>query len=113
MLTINDIEFDTKIMVSSKDKENGMMGKKFNNPNQGMLFIMEPGEHCFWMKNCIIPLDILFIDNNIITEIYSNCPPCDTKECMNYCGVGDLILELPSGTCKKLDIKKGDSISFI
>jgi uncharacterized membrane protein (UPF0127 family) len=63
------------------------------------------------MKNCIIPLDIIFIDNDTITEIHSNCPPCKTKDCENYCGEGDMILELQGGTCKDLGIKIGDKIN--
>lgn len=111
-ITINDIDFDVKIMITSKDKENGMMNKKFNKPNQGMLFLMDSDEHCFWMKNCIIPLDIIYIKNNQITNIHHNCQPCKSNDCNNYCGNGDMIIELMGGTCNKLNIKKGDLISF-
>jgi len=109
-LIINKNKFKVKTVMSPKDTSRGMMNKKFNNTFNGMLFIMSEGSHCFWMKNCIIPLDIIFIDNGIITKIHHNCPPCKTKECKNYCGEGDMILELQGGTCKELNIKIGDSI---
>ena len=109
-LIINKNKFKVKTVISSKDTSKGMMNKKFDDTFNGMLFIMSEGSHCFWMKNCIIPLDIIFIDNGIITKIHHNCPPCKTKECKNYCGEGDMILELQGGTCKELNINIGDSI---
>ena len=48
----------------------------------------------------------------MVTEhIHHNCPPCKTKDCNNYCGYGDTILEVDGNTCKKLGIKIGDKIS--
>jgi uncharacterized membrane protein (UPF0127 family) len=110
-LIINKNKFKVKTVISSKDTSRGMMNKQFDDTFNGMLFIMSEGEHCFWMKNCIISLDIIFIDNDTITEIHSNCSPCKTKDCENYCGEGDMILELQGGTCKKLGIKIGDKIN--
>lgn len=112
VISVNDIDFNVKTMITPKDKSTGMMGKKFKSSNQGMLFLMDEGEHCFWMKGCVTPLDIIFIQDNRITEIYSNCEPCRSNNCGNYCGKGNLVLELMGGTCKKLGIKKGDLISF-
>lgn len=109
-LKINNSEFDVKAVISQKDISTGMMRKKFNSELDGMLFMMSEGQHCFWMKNCITHLDIIFIENNLITQIHHNCPPCKTKNCRNYCGEGDLVLELSGGICKKLGIKSGDKI---
>ena len=36
-----------------------------------------------------------------------------SEDCDRYDGYGDLILELPGGTCKKYDIKEGDSIDLL
>jgi uncharacterized membrane protein (UPF0127 family) len=58
-------------------------------------------------------LEDSFIGNNRITEIHSDCPKCVTKDCKNYCGFGELVLELPSKTCESLNIKKGDKVEII
>ena len=58
-------------------------------------------------------LDIIFIDNNTISKIHHNCKPCFTDECERFEGSGDLVLELPGGTCKKYDIKKDDEVELI
>jgi uncharacterized membrane protein (UPF0127 family) len=78
-----------------------------------MLFLLPKfGLQSFWMKNCIIPLDILFIDDNHIESISHNCPPCKSDDCPSYKGYGSMVLELPGGTCKKYDIFDGDSIDL-
>jgi uncharacterized membrane protein (UPF0127 family) len=110
-ININNLKIRVKPMITSKDIQIGMMGREFDNTFEGMIFIMDEGDHCFWMKNCIIPLDIIFINNNKITKIHHNCPPCKTKECDNYCGYGDLVLELPGGYCIKNNIKEADILN--
>jgi uncharacterized membrane protein (UPF0127 family) len=112
IISIGKKKFKVKTVVSKKDTVNGMMNKKFNTEFNGMLFIMDEGEHCFWMKNCIIPLDIIYIEDGKISEIFHNCPPCKTEECPNYCGEGDFILEIKGGTAKKYGFKIGDLINI-
>jgi uncharacterized membrane protein (UPF0127 family) len=112
-ITINDNPFKVKLAISEKERSNGMMGKRFNDEFNGMLFVQGHDYHCFWMKNCIIPLDIIFIEDNVITKIHHNCPPCDDGKCdERYCGDGDLVLELSGGDCKKLGINEGDTLNL-
>ena len=110
-LRINNNLFNVKAVISKKDIGLGMMGKKFNGFD-GMLFIMDSGEHSFWMKNCIIHLDILFIEDNVITKIHHNCKPCYDDNCERYSGYGDLVLELPGNSCHNQNIKVGYRIFF-
>lgn len=105
-------KFNVKTVITKKDTQEGMMNKKFDSTFNGMLFLMDDGDHCFWMKNCIIPLDIIFINDNVITKIHHNCEICKTDNCPNYCGEGNLILELPANTCEKLGLQIGDKIKF-
>lgn len=109
-LVINNNLFNVKCVFLPKDVQNGMMGKKFDDSFDGMLFLMDDEAHSFWMKNCITNLDIIFIGNGIINKIYHNCPPCKTPECQHYEGFGDLVLELLGNTCKTYNIKDGDSV---
>ena len=107
-LKINNLTLNAKLAISREDKEKGMMNKRFNETFNAMLFLMDVPQLCFWMKNCIIPLDIIMIDNNIITKIHHNCPPCTTEKCQRYCGNGNMVLEVEGDTCKKNNIKEGD-----
>ena len=54
------------------------------------------GERSFWMKNCLIPLDLYFIVNNKVTKVYKNCEPCYTTNCKSYMGIADTVVELAS-----------------
>ena len=112
ILDINSYKFKVKVVSSKFDIQKGMMKKRFNETFNGMLFLMGSGRHSFWMKDCIIPLDIIFIDNNEITKIYSDCQPCFTEECESYTGFGNLVLEVEGGTCEDSKISVGDSIKF-
>lgn len=106
---INDNLFNVKCVFTQKDIQNGMKGKTFNNFD-GMLFVMDKDNHSFWMKDCIIPLDIIFINDDKITEIHHNCPPCRSDDCESYSGFGDLVLELPANSCSSLKIKVGNPV---
>ena len=111
-VTINKEIFKVKVCETQSDVEKGMMGRDFDSNFNGMLFLMDKGPHGFWMKDCIIPLDIIFIDGNTITKIHHSCPPCKSEDCPSYVGTGDTILELKGGTCRELSIKEGDKILF-
>jgi len=107
---INKYNFKTKVLTKPREIMLGMMGKKFDNKFDALLFVMNTEFSSFWMKNCIVPLDIIFVKDGIIINIHHNCPPCNTEHCKTYFGVGNLILEMPGGTCNKLNIKKGDHV---
>ena len=107
---INNNLFNVKNVLTDKDIQKGMMNDKFNNEFNGMLFIMDEGQHSFWMKNCSQYIDIIFIKNKKVSKIHHNCPPCDKEKCESYSGEGDLVLEINGGDCKKYDIKEGDDV---
>jgi uncharacterized membrane protein (UPF0127 family) len=111
-IKINNNLFNVKCVLTSHDIQNGMMFRKFDTFD-GMLFMMDNEDHHFWMKNCIIPLDIIFIENNKITKIHHNCQPCRSNDCERYDGFGDMVLELHGNQCKKYGIKDGDQIEII
>jgi uncharacterized membrane protein (UPF0127 family) len=103
---INNNLFDVKTVLTSKDSQKGMMGKKFDGFD-GMLFFMKDEPHNFWMKNCLVHLDIIFIQNHKIIKIHLNCKPCFENDCDH------LVLELPGGSCKQYKINDGDQVELI
>ena len=110
---INDNIFKVKTLIDDKSKYIGMMGKKFDDTFNGLLFLMGGRKQCFWMKNCIQNLDIIIIKNNVIVNIHHNCPPCHDKECSSYCGNGNIVLEINGGDCEKLGIEPGDIVEYL
>ena len=109
---INKQVFKTKVLTNKEEIRLGMMGKKFTSQFDALLFVMKTPTSSFWMKNCIVPLDVIFIHNGKITKIYHNCPPCSSEQCMSYPGKGELVIEMLGGTCKALNIRRGASVHF-
>ena len=115
-ITIDDKHnFTTKVVHKANDIAKGMMGATFNDDKfSAMLFVCKGHKQCFFMKNCIIPLDMVFISmkTNTITKIYHNCPPCTGDPCKTYCAPGEFVLEVHGGTCKKLGIRDGHKLEL-
>lgn len=112
-IKINQNIFKVKTLIDKRSQSIGMMGKTFDKSFEGLLFLMGGNKQCFWMKNCVINLDIIIIRNNVIVNIHHNCPPCHDEQCPSYCGNGNIVLELEGGTCEYLNIEPGDVIEYL
>lgn len=104
---IKNIKYPAELMSDEEQIKQGMMGRK--ELNGCMVFKMNKGLHSFWMKNCLIPLDIVFINKNRISTIHNNCQPCDDCE-ERYKGIGDHVIEFPAGTAN--DWKIGEKVNL-
>ena len=64
----------------------GLMDREHLAPDDGMLFIFEgDSPHSFWMKNTLIPLDMIFINSSLdIVHIEEDAQPC-TASCACHC----------------------------
>jgi len=104
---IKNTKYPAELMVNDDEIKQGMMNR--DELNGCMVFKMKKGLHSFWMKNCLIPLDIVFVNKNRISSIHNNCQPCD--ECkQTYKGIGDHVIEFPAGTAT--DWKIGDKVNL-
>jgi uncharacterized membrane protein (UPF0127 family) len=99
----------TFILEECKDFPKGLSKREHLLGNEGMLFnFNESGHRSFHMKECLIPLDIIFIKNNKIEKIYHDCNPCQLNECEKFeHESSDTVIELMGGTCKKNNITEG------
>jgi uncharacterized membrane protein (UPF0127 family) len=99
----------TFVLEECKDFQKGLSQREHLLENEGMLFnFKEVGSRSFHMKECIIPLDIIFIKRGKIEKIYHNCNPCDLDECEKFSyESSDTVIELMGGTCKKNNINEG------
>jgi YVTN family beta-propeller protein len=99
------------------DSEESMRGLMFRIHlpwNAGMLFPYSNEEpRTFWMKNTLIPLDMIFVDSSSkIVEIKENIPPCEQDECPTYPSVqpAQYVLEVNAGFVQEKGIKVGDRL---
>ena len=108
---INDQTVPLEIMNTPEQQIKGMTGR--DELKGGMIFTYnKPAKKDFHMEGCKIPLDIVFINKEIISKIYHNCPPCKSSPCPKYSGIADNVLELPGGYCKKHNIKAGNEVKL-
>jgi YVTN family beta-propeller protein len=100
------------------DREEHARGLMFRNHlpwNAGMLFAFNDEEHrSFWMKNTLIPLDMIFVDSSSkIIDIKENVPPCEQEECPNYPSgePAQYVLEVNAGFVQEKGVKIGDRLA--
>jgi uncharacterized protein len=93
----------------------GLMSRRSMPIDQGMLFDFgQPQPAQFWMKNTLIPLDMLFLHQGIIKNIQANVPPCKADPCPGYGPKSDVlidqVIELNAGRAATLGLKVGDKL---
>lgn len=92
----------------------GLMFRKHLPGNAGMLFAYyDEKPRTFWMKNTLIPLDMIFVDGSSkIIEIKENVPPCAQDECPTYPSKepAQYVLEVNAGFVQEKGIKVGDRL---
>jgi uncharacterized protein len=96
--------------------ERGLMFRKSLPADSGMLFIF-PNEalRSFWMKNTLIPLDMIFISSdNKIVDIKNNFSPCTAEPCPVYQSTApaQYVLEVNAGITQDKRIKIGENIVY-
>ena len=103
--------FTVEVAVTFFEKAIGLMFRTKLASDRGMLFVwFWPRRVAMYMRNTLIPLDLLFIDRTFkISQIHANAAPGDTTPIVSR---EDVIftLELPGGTTGRLGIREGDTI---
>ena len=74
----NNYCFNVELAITLEEQKHGLMGREYLPINEGMLFIYgQKTVHTFWMKNMLIPLDIIWInENEEVIHIKKNVQPC-------------------------------------
>jgi uncharacterized membrane protein (UPF0127 family) len=111
-----NVTVNVEVADDNEERVMGLMYREELPANLGMLFIFqEPKVLTFWMKNTLIPLDMLFISGNLeIIKIDRDVPPCAADLCPNYGGVyGKYVLEVNAGFTQAHGIMEGDKIHLI
>lgn len=118
IVTKNGDKFDLEVEIAKeeREKEIGLMFREKLEENKGMLFVYEADNSSkFWMKNCKIPLDIIFIDKDgVIIEIAKNAQPCYYDPCAFYGSTLPYryVLEVNGGWSDKNEINLGDKMIY-
>ncbi len=99
-----------------EERARGLMFRKNIEFDQGMLFLFEREDlYSFWMKNMLIPLDIIWLDKEKrIVHIERCLPPCEKEPCPSYLPKAPAmyVLELKAGSVERRGLKIFDRIDF-
>jgi uncharacterized protein len=101
--------FTVEMATQWPQQEAGLMFRKSLAPNAGMLFDFgQEANQSFWMKNTLIPLDMLFIKaDGTIVRIAANTTPLSQDPVPSYEPVR-VVLEIAGGRAAALGIQPGD-----
>jgi uncharacterized membrane protein (UPF0127 family) len=105
-----------ELATDDDTRAQGLMFRDHLRPGTGMLFFFPAeGNYPFWMKNTIIPLDMIWIDSGRrIAHVASDVAPCKADPCPSYPpGVNArYVLEVAAGVAKEHGLKAGDQLRF-
>ncbi len=103
--------FSVEIADTAQKQAIGLMHRESMARSHGMLFLFgRPKPTSFWMKNTLIPLDMLFLNQEgVITKIHENAIPLDTTPIFGGNSVY-AVLEVNGGLSRELGISEGDVI---
>lgn len=104
---IGNKEYLVKLVQTEEEQEKGLQGVTSLPENEGMLFVIEDTEEVgIWMKDTNIPLDIVFIDEELnVKSIHQGIP--NSEEIMSETDVA-FVLEVNQNS----GIKEGDELEF-
>lgn len=105
------IRFEVELAVTGVQRARGLMHREHLAPDAGMLFDFSPAREVgIWMKNTLIPLDILYIrSDGSIARIEADAEPL-TEDVRSSGGPVSGVLEIPGGRAAELGVKPGDHV---
>jgi uncharacterized membrane protein (UPF0127 family) len=105
-----------EVVADDESRAQGLMWRDQLRPGTGMLFVFpQDGVYPFWMKNTLIPLDIIWIDaSNRVAAAKFHVPPCKIENCPNYSpeATARYVLEVAGGVAEAHGLKVGDTVRF-
>lgn len=108
--------FSVELATTDAEREHGLMERTTLAADHGMLFVFaSPGQQAFWMKNTLIPLDILYFDDaRKLVSMQLDVPPCKADPCPIYPShaSAQYVLELAAGTARRIGAKVGDQLTI-
>jgi uncharacterized membrane protein (UPF0127 family) len=110
-----NVSVNVEIASTESERQVGLMYRTNLSENAGMLFVFgSDGYYSFWMKNTLIPLDMIWINNNLTVVHIDHATPCTQIVCQSYRSNASAryVLEVNGEFTDRHDIKVGDSVEL-
>ena len=107
------VEVALEVAATPAQQERGLMYRSSLAEGRGMLFVFDQdGNHTFWMRNTLIPLDMLFIARDgTVVGIHANATPLSTAN-ISVGKPSRYVLEVPGGWAARHGIAAGARVEF-
>lgn len=105
--------FSVELARTPDEQEKGLMFRKTLGKDKGMLFIdSEDRIRTFWMRNTLIPLDLIFIDGTRkVVDLFSGAKPLDESLIVSR-SAARYVLEINAGLARPCGITPGITVQF-
>lgn len=112
----NDFCWQAEVANNRFTIAKGLMFRKSLTENEAMLFVFaQEGIQPFWMKNTLIPLDIIFLGKDKkVLDIVKDAQPCQSQKCPSYRNQvpAQYVLEIKAGQAEKIGLNTGSALMF-
>ncbi len=108
------IVVNVEVAATNAKRELGLMYRRHLDEQAGMIFLFKQPQHLtFWMKNTLIPLDMIFAgsDGQIVGIVENAAPLSESIDAVD--GDSQYVLEVNGGFCKRHGVVAGDRLRFI
>ncbi len=122
-VSLNGHSVTMELALTPEERATGLMGRKSMADDEGMLFVYPdtepyPKEVSFWMKDCLIPIDVIFLSRKgEIVSLHEMEPPesgtpDDELKAYPSGGAVQFAIELRGGLAGELGLVEGDIIEL-
>ncbi len=114
-IIINRQNIEVEIAKTETDRVSGLSNRQFLNKQTGMLFVFDKLDyHLFWMKDMLLYLDIIFLDENWqVTQIERNLSPDSFPKTFGSEKKSKYVLEINGGEAEIDGFHVGDEVIFL
>jgi uncharacterized protein len=107
------ISVPVEVARTAPERSRGLMFRVSLPENEGMLFLFErPDQLTFWMRNTLIPLDMIFIEDAMkVLGVVENAEP-RTDTGRSVPGLSQYVLEMNGGWAQRHGIEAGTKVRF-
>ena len=104
--------FILELAATDKTRQHGLMPRHSLPPDRGMIFVFpDEAPRSFWMRNTVIPLDIVYLDRNGKVVSISQMKPLDESGVLSG-APAKYAIEMNAGAAAKAGVKVGDVLSI-
>jgi len=106
-------QFSMEVARTPEQQAKGLMFRQSIAPDRGMIFPYDtPTDVSFWMKNTLIPLDLVFVrPNGTVGRVAADAVPMSLEPIPSLEPIS-AVIEIAGGRAAELKIKEGDKVSW-